>query len=292
MIIKKIINKISSYIYRISVLCKYKRKLSKSISFSDCKLLNEVNSTQRIAIHFHIFYIDLLDEIYTYIAHIKNPFTLYLTVVNEEDYIKTQKFFETHNHYFEIKIQQVENRGRDIYPFYLALHNDYSNFDIIAHFHTKKSLHTDFGDLWRIYLYDNLLGKKYLFDNLINFLETNKSIGFLTTPIIPQINIIESYFAFLTDTFKSKSDIGFALSTFGIPTDPVYKQTNNMDFPSGNMFIAKTNAIKQFFETSLSNKNFPDEAGQITGTLQHFVELMWKYMVLYNGFEYCEIRKR
>ena len=91
MIIKKIINKISSYIYRISVLCKYKRKLSKSISFSDCKLLNEVNSTQRIAIHFHIFYIDLLDEIYTYIAHIKNPFTLYLTVVNEEDYIKTQK---------------------------------------------------------------------------------------------------------------------------------------------------------------------------------------------------------
>ena len=62
-----------------------------------------------------------------------------------------------------------------------------------------------------------------------------------------------------------------------------------MDFPCGNMFVAKTNAIKQFFEAELDKNSFPDEEGQLTGTLQHYVELMWKYIVQYNGFEYCEV---
>ena len=235
---------------------------------------------------------DLLQEIYEHLSSIKNTFTLFITVVNEEDIDKVNEFFLEHPHSFEIKVLKVENRGRDIYPFYQALHDCYMNYDIIAHFHSKKSLHTDFGNIWRRYLYGNLLGYKCLFDNIIQLFVNNSAAGFVTTPVVPNKAITKAYFAFVENTVSSKDLIEQALNKFGVPLETLYSQEKNMDFPCGNMFIARTDSIKQFFSTKLSKSDFPDEKGQTAGTLQHYVELMWKYMVNYNGYEYIEVRKK
>ena len=289
-IIIKIINKTSLSLYNSSVPIKYKIKLAKSIKIPDDKSLNSsVESDKKVAIHFHVFYVDLLEEIYSHLENIRIPFTLFITVVTEDDLAYAEKFFTDHNHNFEVKIKKVENRGRDIYPFYQALHDCYKDYDIIAHLHTKKSLHTDFGNIWRKYLYHNLLGSKYFFENLVSYLDKKEKIGFATTPIIPLKNVIQAYFGYAENRVEYKANIEFALNAFGVPTEMLYNRKKNMDFPCGNMFVAKTNAIKQFFEAELDKNSFPDEEGQLTGTLQHYVELMWKYIVLYNGYEYCEV---
>lgn len=288
-ILIKIYNKISISLYNFTVPIKYKIKIAKSIKISDEKLQNQnIISDKKIAIHFHVFYVDLLEEIYAHLVNIRIPFTLFITVVNEEDLASAETFFNNNEHNFEVKILKVENRGRDIYPFYQALHDCYKDYDVIAHFHTKKSLHTDFGNIWRKYLYNNLLGSKYFFENLISYLYKKEKIGFVTTPIIPLKNVIEAYFGYAENRVEYKANIEFALNAFCVPTDTLYNRKKNMDFPCGNMFVAKTEAIKQFFEAELDKNSFPDEEGQLTGTLQHYVELMWKYIVLYNGFEYCE----
>ena len=287
---EKILEKISTKFYHFTALVKYRNKISKSVKISDEKPqdLNAI-SGKKIAIHFHVFYVDLLDEIYSHLVNIRIPFTLFITVVNDDDLTKAEKFFTANSHNFEVKIRKVENRGRDIYPFYQALHDCYKEFDVIAQFHTKKSLHTDFGNIWRKYLYNNLLGSKYFFENLILYLEKNEKLGFATTPIIPLKDVYRAYFGYVENRVEYKANIEFALNAFDVPTDRLYSRKKNMDFPCGNMFVAKTNAIKQFFEAELDKNSFPDEEGQLTGTLQHYVELMWKYIVQYNGFEYCEV---
>lgn len=284
--IKKIVKKRVSYI-------KYILKKRNALHLSDNTIKDVSDSSSaKIAIHFHIFYIDLIDEIYEYLANIKNHFTLIITVVNEKDYQVLSNFFKLHQHSYDLKIIIVQNRGRDIYPFYLALHNSYKDYDIIAHFHTKRSFHTDYGEKWRKYLFNNLIGKKCLFDNIINYFCRNQNVGFVTTPIVPINAIISSYYDFIENIDENKSNIINTLNVFGVPSDLVNSNKFVLDFPCGNMFIARSEAIKQFFSVNLTENDFPEEQGQLSGTLQHYVELIWNYVVKYNNYLYKEIIRK
>src|SRR5690606_34720647 len=69
-----------------------------------------------------------------------------------------------------VYIWQTENKGRDVYPF----HHQYvtqilGNYDIVGHFHTKKSkdLSDASGDRWRRYLLGNLIGSKVAIDEIL-----------------------------------------------------------------------------------------------------------------------------
>jgi lipopolysaccharide biosynthesis protein len=64
-----------------------------------------------------------------------------------------------------IEVICVENEGRDIVPFFGALKTrlfESKKYDVIGHFHSKKSLDNDtgFGDKWLNYLTANLLGNE------------------------------------------------------------------------------------------------------------------------------------
>ncbi len=275
---------------KIDLSKRYKEKIKNSIRISDNNdtNINELNNL-KVAIHFHIFYIDLLEEIYNHLKSIKTQFTLFITVISKEDEEYVSHYFNINEHFYELKILLVENRGRDIYPFYLGLHECYKEYDIIAHLHTKKSKHCSFGDYWRKYLYNNLLGKNHLFDNVINLFNDNKTLGFVTTPICSNKKLIDSYYFFKDNRADYKENIAYALDIFNVSKDLLYATKENMDFPCGNMFIARSDAIRQFFEKRLTRENFPDEKGQLDGTLQHFVERIWKYIVVSNNYEYKEI---
>ena len=276
----------------LQITRRYKEKIRNSIIISDTFLnCKNPNNQLKVAIHFHVFYVDLLNEIYMHLKSIKTNFTLFITVIKKEDEKYVNDFFQEHEHSFTIKILEVENRGRDIYPFYLALHEHFKDYDIIAHFHTKKSMHSSFGNYWRTYLYNNLLGNNSLFDNIMELFSENSKLGFVTTPIISNKKIIDSYYYFKDNEANCKNDIAYALDVFEVSKDNLFNCKQNMDFPCGNMFIARTDAIRQFFEKNLSRDAFPEEKGQLAGTLQHFVELIWNYIVTSTNYEYKEVIK-
>lgn len=292
-LINKLLNKGRKKIRHIQCLCKYNAKKHQALKISDKKLnSNDFTSSTKIAIHFHVFYTDLIEEIYNHVSSIKYPVTLFITVVSDKDKEFVSNFFSNHKTSHDVRIIKTDNRGRDIYPFYKALHDCYKDFEIIAHFHTKRSLHTNYGDIWRKYIYNNLIGTNHLFDNIINYMNLNKTIGFITTPIVPIKSIIYSYYDFLENKIDCKEAISNSLKVFGIDTGDVYTVPYNKEFPCGNMFIARRDAIQQFLSAELTDNNFPAEEGQLNGTLQHYVELIWSYMVSINKYQYMEIQKR
>lgn len=69
-----------------------------------------------------------------------------------------------------------------------------------------------------------------------------------------------------------------------------FKIGNIIDFPEGNMFWAKTEAIHQIFNLEIE-KYFPKKKGQNEGTIIHGIERIWLYIVKLNGFYYKKIFK-
>lgn len=103
---------------------------------------------QPVAIHLHAFYTDLLSEFFEQFITYKFRFDLFITTdVFEKKAEIDQKLSE-----FKLKAQifVTGNVGRDVLPM-LKLKDKLSSYEIIGHFHTKKSKEADFlvGESWR-----------------------------------------------------------------------------------------------------------------------------------------------
>lgn len=91
----------------------------------------------RIAVHLHLHYHDLLDELAGYVDNIPAPFDLFVTV-NEssaalEDTLR-QRFAN-------VTVLVVENRGKDVGAFIAALNRfDLERYNLVLKVHSKKSL--------------------------------------------------------------------------------------------------------------------------------------------------------
>ena len=90
---------------KIDLSKRYKEKIKNSIRISDNNdtNINELNNL-KVAIHFHIFYIDLLEEIYNHLKSIKTQFTLFITVISKEDEEYVSHYFNINEHFYELKI--------------------------------------------------------------------------------------------------------------------------------------------------------------------------------------------
>ena len=70
----------------------------------------------------------------------------------------------------------------------------------------------------------------------------------------------------------------------------VLKDDDQVNFPSGNMFWGRFEALHNIFEMDLSNYEIPQEAGQTDDTIFHAIERAWCYVSNYNGYDYKQTR--
>ena len=182
---------------------------------------------------------------------------------------------------YEIKI--MNNKGRDVLPLLIQLKRKIKNYKYFCHLHTKKSKHINFGDEWRNYLYNNLLGSKEIISEILTEFEDKMNLGI----IFPEI-----YYK-VFETF-GKNILGANLEYM----ESIMKQfapylrisIKNLDFPMGNMFWAKVKSVYQIFNIKLY-RQIPEENEQLDGTLMHGIERIWIYLVKYNGYYYKKILK-
>ena len=259
----------------------YLNYFSKAVfNFDDNVMLNEIESLNyksKIAVQVHLYYYDLLGEIINKINNIPAKFDLFISIISPKIYNNLKEYICRHSkaNYYEILI--VENKGRDILPFINQMKNKFKFYKYLCHIHTKKSKTAiSLGFRWRNYLFENLLGKKYLVSKILNDLEKNEKLGL----IFPEaFYLIINQFYLLTEGTKKWME--FLISKLF----PNYKMGELLDFPAGNMFWAKTAAIFQIFIYDL-NEYFPKENHKTDGTIMHAIERIWLYIAKYNEFNY------
>ena len=160
--------------------------------------------------------------------------------------------------------------------------NNIKKYNYICHIHSKKTTFVQFGDEWRKYLYNNLLGSKYIISEILSDFESNSNLGLIFPE--PFYKVLLTY-----DTELTKMDEMY-MNYLLRKIFKFFRTGNKIEFPVGNMFWAKINSIYQVFILDLKKK-FPKERFQVDGTIMHGIERIWIYLVKLNGYYYKKIFK-
>ncbi|MBA2795024.1 rhamnan synthesis F family protein [Streptococcus porcinus] len=248
----------------------------KYIGSNDYELSNP--EKRKIAIHLHVFYVDLLEEFLHAFQSFSFSFDLYITTDKYDKELEIKHILGENN--MKAVTFVTGNRGRDILPM-LKLKNELANYDYIGHFHTKKSKEADFwaGESWRRELIEMLIKPA---DSIINQFE-DESVGIviadipsffrfnkIVTPlnehlIAPEMNV-------LWQRMNLKKAIDFC-------------QFDTFVMSYGTFVWFKYNALKPLFDLDIRDEDIPNEPLPQNSIL-HAMERLLIYIAWDQHFDF------
>ena len=230
-------------------------------------------SSPKIAVQVHAFYTDLLDEVIENLNRIPVPFDVYVSTDSAEKVNEIVQLFDKTCNAEKVSVDFFGNMGRDVAPFLRQLEPVLSEYDYVCHIHTKKTKTGDgYGDYWRKYLYRHLFGSSDNISAIINRFEENPKVGLLFPETYPGVKPQATWGGNLLGVKALLKRIGCEgeLSSEAV-------------FPVGDMFWARTAAIKPMFDAHITD--FPKEMGQVNATIMHEIERSWVYVARSIGYE-------
>ena len=260
--------------------------LSKAIFKLEYKKVNynlkNLSSICQVAIQAHIFYEDLIIDIINKTNNIPIKYDIFISTTSLEMRNSIKNYVTQNSKANEYEIIILENKGRDVLPLLIQLKHKIKKYKYVCHIHSKKSKTCpNIGISWRNYLYNNLLGNKKIVSEILSDFENNNKLGFIFPE--PFYEIIRQKHILTKGTLKYMKYVLYKLF-------PNYSIGDQLDFPAGNMFWARSSAIFQIFEFTFSKKFFKEE-DQINDTIMHGIERIWLYLVKLNGYYYKTIFK-
>ena len=229
------------------------------------------------AVHLHLFYVELADEYAQYFKCLPGKYDILVTIVNMEDHDIAEDIFSQCGA-SNVYIEYVENIGRDTGPLFFGLRDIIAknNYEVIGHYHTKKSRDIDdgLGDRWRNFLTETLLGNQDIADFILNLFQKNTNLGL----IFPEDSHI-------VDIGKNEEYIDTLCQMLQIT-----KPHNIYTFPLGNMYWARVEAIKPLFSLE-ADKILEAEPLPYDGSFMHAMERIFPSLVESRGFIWNTVYK-
>lgn len=221
-----------------------------------------IPETKNIAVQLHVFYPDVATQILKYLHNIPAGFDLLISVVSEADKIYIKNLFNEVKNVKKLVVKVVPNIGRDISPLMIAFKEAWYEYDYICHIHTKRSPHTYFGEEWRTYLFDSLLGSEDRVRNAIQTLEEQNDLAFLYP---------ENYYLVKKATIfdDNAEHINAMMCKLGLEEEKSY---THYPFAAGTMAWFKTEHFKQLVELDFDYSDFKNSNTNTDGTLAHAME--------------------
>lgn len=237
----------------------------------------------KIAVQIHIYYVDLVDEIIEYTNNIPEKFDCYISTDDNDKAEIIYNAFINRSKCNHLEIFTYKNKGRDVVPFLIQMQYRALKYEYLLHIHTKKTLQSkkkNWGNIWRKYLFDSLIGNKNTVENILRIFNTDKSIG-MFFPDITSVNGGNNVYIWGKNRYISQK----MLNSLNLKIE-IENSNSEIIFPAGNMFWARTEAIYQFFDGRIDENMFPDENGQRDYTEMHAVERLWSVVCVYNGYKF------
>ncbi|MCX6960268.1 MAG: methyltransferase domain-containing protein [Verrucomicrobia bacterium] len=227
------------------------------------------------ALHLHLYYTEMADAILASIARCKSRPDLLISVGDQASRKEVEEALLKHG--LEAKrIAIVPNRGRDIGPFLTEFGKEITdNYEIVGHLHSKNTLAIEdrgFVRNWTYFLYGNLLGEQApMMDIILKKMEENPTIG-LIYPDDP----------FVVGWGENKTIAEKLLNRMKISGGELYE---NINFPVGTMFWARTKALKPLFDLNLDWGDYQGEPLPYDGSMLHAIERMLTIIAEQQNFK-------
>lgn len=243
-------------------------------------LNNKTWCNGKIAVHAHIYYVDLTDEFITYLKNIPFKFDLYISTMRKKDIPLMYYKFKKITNLNKLVIKKAKNSGRDFGPMFVLFGNDLKNYDYILHIHTKKSLRVGAEQVgWRQYLLNGLLGTKELVMQYFELMD-NHNVGLAYPSTYKDVPLIAyswlSNFDFAKKYFEN---CGYEL------------RDHYLNFSAGSMFWCKKDAIKELLDLNLTWNDFGKEEAKDEGTLAHAFERIFGLAAKHNNYNFATLGK-
>ena len=236
----------------------------------------------KIAIHLHMHYPDSIESVLSRLAVNRNTPDLLISTSSEENEEKLRKRLRGYSQAL-VDVRITPNRGRDIGPFLAEFGEALRTYDIIAHLHGKKSVALDkivpgarIGNLWRDFLLDNLVGNRVAaLDAIVTAFEEDPLLGL----VFPEDPSIMSW----SDNYEIASQLAPRLGIAG-------KLPKAVEFPVGNMFYARPEALAPLFDAKFTWGDFPKEPVAYDGTMLHALERLTPIVCQQQGSKWVTTR--
>ena len=214
----------------------------------------------RVALHLHVYYSDLLGDMLDRLGMNAARPDLFVSVPDDTVAAIVRKMIRKFA-IQRVRVEVVPNVGRDLGPMLTAFGSTFvDHYDIVGHLHTKKSVdlaHEETAKVWSRFLMENLLGgKARMADLILGRMAADPSIGI----VFPDDPYVVGWGANRPHAEQLGARLGLA------------NFSENLAFPVGAMFWARTGAIRPLFDLGLDWQDYPAEPLPYDGSMLHAIE--------------------
>ena len=230
----------------------------------------------RIAVVIHIYYLDLAEEIIDYLKNIPMNFDLFISCkksARQEIQKMVREAFPQKN----ITIHEVENKGFDIAPFLIEFKEQLMFYDVVCKLHGKKSSHWKDTNIWRRYLFNNLVGDPAIIREIVAEFQKNSSLGLVFPDNYPSL---EKWLGW-ENNYQTATSL---FDRYGIR----WAEDLFFDFPAGCMFWFRPQALKPLFDSGFTYEQF-GSAPRTDGMLAHAIERIPLFVVKKEGYTWKKV---
>ncbi|MEE9485048.1 rhamnan synthesis F family protein [Methylobacterium ajmalii] len=231
---------------------------------------------ERVAVIAHIFYPDLAPSLLDALRRIPVPADIYISTDSEAKQVAIHAAFEHYDN-GRIDVRVFPNRGRDIAPMLIGFADVFKSYEIFLHIHSKKSPHDSAFADWREFLLDNLLGSPDVVRSILHVLHNHDVGAVFSQHFAPVRHLLNFGYNFST----MRDLLGRCSVTL--------TQDMVLEFPSSSFFWMRTAAIRSLLDLGLTWSDFPEEAGQVDGTLAHAIERSLLYLTESAGLRWAKV---
>ncbi|MDE4175251.1 rhamnan synthesis F family protein [Phaeobacter sp. PT47_59] len=231
---------------------------------------------ERLAVHLHLFYPDMLAQMAVLLARLPCAFDLLVSVPEGADLAGlAQRLRTALPQARQVILQEGPNRGRDVAPWLVSFREEIRRSDLFLHLHTKKSPHGSYHAGWGDFLGHSLLGSPAVAAQMLDLFAADAGLGLVAPAYWPMLRRAPNY-------GDSRDLCAHLAARMGLAPLP----ERCPDFPAGSFFCCRSSLLAPLLDLGLSFSDFPAEAGQICGTLAHAVERLMGILPLQAGLRF------
>ncbi|TVV71698.1 rhamnan synthesis F family protein [Sphingomonas solaris] len=235
-------------------------------------------ATPPVALHGHFHYTDDIAEFMQALAANCLRADLFLTTTTDESADILRAATRDYGG-GRVVVDVGPNIGRDIYAFLRVLKAHVrGRYEFVGHVHGKRSLHMRaldpaFGDQWRQFLWEHLLGPTCrAADLIVDAMRRDKTLGL----VFPENGFLVGW----ERNVASPAALARRIGMRGPLPDYI-------EFGAGTMFWARTAALDALIEANLGEHEIPAEPLPTDGTILHALERMLPLICAEAGYTYA-----
>jgi lipopolysaccharide biosynthesis protein len=237
-------------------------------------------SERRIAVTGHLFYADYVEPFCAGVQRFPIPCDVLVTTPSSTIAHSLEEGLRGHGGSVEVRV--TPNRGRNFGPLLVEFGERLGDYDLMTHVHSKRTPQgvPDLVNDWVLRQWEFGLLDPRLVVRTLSAIERDRSIA-LAYPNVSEL--LPPY------AFGWLQNEPAARSWYGARGEQMPE--GQIPFPAGGMFWARPSLIRRFLEQGPTYELFPEEAGQIDATYQHFLERLIGVEALERGschLVYCK----